>query len=84
MALCQNCDEVRNEYTGNGAQTDYDITFEYDPLKQETVEIVFWDEDKLEWVEISDDDWSFLNATVVRFKKALQWVKNLSFIVALM
>ena len=70
MALCQNCDEVRNEYTGNGAQTDYKITFEYDPLKQETVEIVFWDEDELEWKEISDDDWSFLNATTVRFKKA--------------
>ena len=29
MALCHNCDEVRDEYVGNGVQKEYEITFEY-------------------------------------------------------
>ena len=71
MSLCSNCSEVSVEYLGNGVQTDFEITFEYDPSKENIVGVAFWDETEGEWVDLPEDDkWFLKDATTVRFKEA--------------
>ena len=65
MALCHNCNEVTNEYVGNGVQKDFLITFEYE--KTENVGVAFWNETEGAWEDVPQDQWFFLNATTIRF-----------------
>ena len=68
MALCHNCDDVRDVYIGNGVQKEYLITFEYDPLEPETVKVAFWDEDLMVWEP--NTEWVFNHETEIRFNDA--------------
>ena len=69
MALCHNCDDVRNQYTGNGVQKEYKITFEY--YDKDDVAVAYWDEDDLMlWKPVPNTEWAFKNETVIRFNTA--------------
>ena len=65
MALCNSCDDARDEYIGNGVQKEYLITFEY--YKKEDVAVAFWDAFALTWNTISDSNWVFQHDTLIRF-----------------
>ena len=64
MALCHNCDEARDKYTGNGVQKEYEITFEY--YDQDDVAVAFWNE-TLVWEPVSNDAWTFQHETTYPF-----------------
>ena len=68
MALCHNCDDARNQYTGNGVQKEYEITFEY--YDQDDVAVANWNEETLVWEPVSSDDWVFQHETLIRFNEA--------------
>ena len=68
MALCHNCDDARDQYTGNGVQKEYAITFEY--YNQDDVAVAFWNAETLVWEPVSDDDWVFQHETLIRFNDA--------------
>ena len=71
MALCHNCDDVRNAYIGNGVQKEYEITFEYDPLKPETIKVAFWNEESMVWEPVpQENNWVFQHETLIRFNEA--------------
>ena len=71
MALCHNCDDVRDQYTGNGVQKEYLITFEY--YNQDDVAVAFWNEESLVWEPVSNDDWVFQHETLIRFNNAPEY-----------
>lgn len=71
MALCHNCDDVRSEYTGNGVQKEYLITFEYESTKPETIKVAFWNEETLLWED--NTDWEFKHETEIRFNEAPEY-----------
>ena len=68
MALCHNCDDARNKYTGNGAQNEYEITFEY--YRKEDVAVAFWDDENLVWVPVDNDEWTWVHESLIRFNEA--------------
>ena len=70
MSLCSNCNEVSVEYLGNGVQRDFEITFEYDPLKENTVGVAFWNETEGKWEDVPQSQWFLKDATTVRFNVA--------------
>ena len=71
MALCHNCDDVRDAYIGNGVQKEYKITFEYDTTKPEVIEVAFWNEELMVWEPVpQENNWSFQHETLIRFNEA--------------
>lgn len=68
MTLCTNNTPSQNEYTGNGAITEYSITFQY--YSQSDIFVAFYDTATEAWVNVSTSDWSFLNPTVIKFNTA--------------
>ncbi|MAL83362.1 MAG: hypothetical protein CMF11_03285, partial [Idiomarina sp.] len=68
MTLCTNNTPSTNEYTGNGAITEYSITFQY--YSQSDIFVAFYDTATEAWVTVSTSDWSFLNPTVIKFNTA--------------
>lgn len=66
MTSCQNCDNSKKEYTGNGSQTDYTFQFEY--FVQSDVGVDNWDPATFQWVPVTG--WQFLNDTTIRFDVA--------------
>ena len=67
MALCHNCDEVTNQYVGNGVQKDFTISFVYNTT--EDVKVAFWNETEGAWENVPDTEWFFLNPTTIRFNE---------------
>jgi len=65
MALCHNCDDVRDLYTGNGVQKEYKVNFTYN--KQSDVSVANWNEEEMVWEEVSSTAWAWKDATVIRF-----------------
>ena len=68
MTLCANNTPSTNEYTGNGAITEYSITFQY--YSQSDIFVAFYDTATEAWVSVSNSNWSFLNPTVIKFNTA--------------
>jgi hypothetical protein len=68
MTLCSNNTPSTNEYTGNGAITEYSITFQY--YSQSDIFVAFYDTAAEAWVSVSNSNWSFLNPTVIKFNTA--------------
>lgn len=68
MTLCTNNTPSTNEYTGNGAITEYSITFQY--YSQSDIFVAFYDTATEAWVSVSNSNWSFLNPTVIQFNTA--------------
>ena len=68
MTLCANNTPSTNEYTGNGAVTEYSITFQY--YSQSDIYVAFYDTATEAWVSVSNSNWSFLNPTVIKFNTA--------------
>jgi len=68
MTLCTNNTPSTNEYTGNGAITEYSITFQY--YSQSDIFVAFYDTATEAWVSVSNSNWSFLNPTVIKFNTA--------------
>lgn len=71
MALCHNCDDVRDQYTGNGVQKEYEITFEY--YNPDDVAVAFWNAETLVWEPIENTEWVFQHETLIRFNEAPEY-----------
>ena len=68
MALSHNCSGVTNQYVANGVQRDFEITFEYE--NTDFVKVAFWNETEGAWEDVPGAQWTFLNATTIRFNEA--------------
>jgi hypothetical protein len=68
MAQCTDCD-ARIEYKGNGSQRTFTFQFEY--FETTDVRVAQYDEEKLEYVDLTyGTDWLFKNPTVIEFAAA--------------
>ena len=68
MAQCTDCN-ARIEYTGNGSQRTFTFPFEY--LESTDVRVAQYDEEKLEYVNLTyGTDWLFKNPTVIELAVA--------------
>ena len=59
------CSNVQIEYLGNGARVDYTFPFTYEDELE--VHVAAWDDEKLRFVDVERDTWSFQNMTTIRF-----------------
>jgi len=62
------CSDVQIEYTGDGSQVLFTIPFEYE--RETDVFVGLYNEETHLYDPVSRDDWSFENATTIRFVEA--------------
>ena len=62
------CSDVQIEYTGDGSQVLFTIPFEYE--RETDVFVGLYNEETHLYDPVSRDDWSFENATTIRFAEA--------------
>jgi hypothetical protein len=68
MANYVPCADVEIRYKGNGTQKQFTFPFTY--IRQSHIHVSLWDNNKIEYVDVPDADWSFVNATTIEFNTA--------------